>query len=171
MDKNRLIEAKHNYDSYLLEALLKKTSFNQNIFNKFVENALESLTVANQLFTNKTSYLWTIVSSYYAMFYIANAFIYKKGYKAQHKIVHKVINDTLIVLAKDDLEKKFLEDYEEEKHNALSIAENMLDSFEYERAKRSTFQYGMTERLKESKARTSLQRAKDFVNVFRQLMD
>jgi uncharacterized protein (UPF0332 family) len=170
MDEKRINEAKHNYYSYLSESLLKRTIFNQDIFDKFLENTLESLAVANELFTNKTSFLWTIVSSYYAMFYIANAFIYKKGYKAQHKIVHKVVNDALIVLAKDELEQKFLEEYEEEKDKALSIAENLLDSYEFERAKRSAFQYEMTRELKESKAKTSLKRAKDFVNIFREIM-
>ncbi|NOZ80740.1 MAG: HEPN domain-containing protein [DPANN group archaeon] len=170
MDEKRILEAKKNYHAYLSEYLLKKVPFDQNIFEKFQENAIESLTVANELFESRMSYLWTIVVSYYAMFYIASAYIYRKGFKAQHKIVHKVINDTLIILAKDELEKRFLEEYEEEKEKALTLAENMLDSFEHERTKRSTFQYEMTKELKESKARTSLERAKDFVNMFRELI-
>ena len=170
MDENRIKEAKHNFSLYLSEGLLKKSGFNQNIFDKFIGNAIESLAVANELFTNKMSYLWTIVSSYYAMFYIANAFVYKKGYKAQHKIVYKVINEAIITLAKEELESRLLEEYEEEKDKALSIAENLLESFEYERAKRSAFQYEMTKQLKESKAKTSLERAKRFVNIFRILL-
>ena len=104
------------------------------------------------------------------MFYIANAFIYKKGYKTSHKIVHKIISDALIVLVKKDIEIKYIKEYEEEKEKALSLAEQLLDNFEFERAKRSTFQYEMTKEIKESKSKTSLNRAKEFVSVFRRLL-
>ncbi len=171
MDEKRINQAKQNVQSYLSDSLLKKISFDRNIFERFEQNAVESLTVANNLFENSISYLWTIVASYYSMFYIANAFLYKKGYKAQHKIVHKVVTDALIVFSKDELEAKFLEEYEEEKDKALSIAENLLDSFEFERAKRSTFQYEMGSDLKKAKAETSLKRAKEFVGVFREIMN
>lgn len=170
MDDKRREEAKNNFDNYLTDNLLKKSQFDENIFNKLEQNSLESLEVANQLFTNKISSLWVVVSSYYAMFYIANAYIYKKGYKTQNKIVHKVVSDTLIVLAKKDLSIKLIEEYEEEQEKALSIAENLIDSFDYERGKRSRFQYEMTEQIKESKAKTSLERAKTFVEIFRKLL-
>ncbi|MBU1198859.1 MAG: hypothetical protein KKF46_02330 [Nanoarchaeota archaeon] len=168
MNEKRIKEAENNFHSYISEQLLKKEEFNQNIYNRLHQNSLESLRVANEIF--KTSFLWTIVTSYYAMFYIASAYIYKKGYKAQHKIVHKVINDALIVLAKNNLKEKLLEEYEEEREKALSIAENLLDNYEYERSKRARFQYEMTEDLKESKAKTSLNRSKEFVEIFRRML-
>lgn len=171
MNEKRIKEAENNFHNYISEQLLKKEEFNQNVYNRLHQNSLESLRVANELFNNKTSFLWTIVSSYYAMFYIASAFIYKKGYKAQHKIVHKVINDALIVLAKNSLKEELLEEYEEEREKALSIAENLLDNYEYERSKRARFQYEMTEDLKEAKAKTSLNRSKEFVEVFRRILD
>ena len=160
----------NNFNKYLDEELIKKVDFQNIIFEKYYENSLESLRVANNLFQNKTSFLWVIVTSYYAMFYIASAYVYKKGYKASHQIVHKVINDALIFLAKDELELKFLKEYNEEKEKALSIAEQLLDDFQYERAKRSSFQYEMNKELKESRARTSLNRAKNFIEVFRELL-
>jgi len=171
MDEKRQENIKNNFTNYLSNSLLKKTEFDLNIFKRFEENSIESLTTANKLFNEETSYLWTIVASYYSMFYIASAYIYKKGYKAQHKIVHKVINDALIILSKDELEEKFIKEYEEEKEKALNIAETMLDSYGFERNKRSTFQYEMTTNLKKSKAETSLKRAKEFVNTFRELLN
>src|SRR5690606_7820353 len=117
--------------------------------------AIESLETANNLFTNKTSYLWTIVTSYYSMFYIASAYVYKKGYKAHHQIVHKVINDALLVLSQKELQEKYLEEYEEEKEKALSLSQQLLGTLEFERTKRSTFQYEMDVELKISKAQTS----------------
>jgi uncharacterized protein (UPF0332 family) len=50
---------------------------------------------AQTLYADNISILWTVVTSYYAMFYMASAFVYSKGYKAGHQIVHKVINDSL----------------------------------------------------------------------------
>jgi uncharacterized protein (UPF0332 family) len=163
-------DAKNNFDMYLQEGLLKKEKVNPNILKRLENNAVESLVAAKEVFDNKISLLWTVVTSYYAMFYIASAFIYTKGYRAQHKIVHKVVYDALVVLSKNELEKNLLEEYAEEKDKALSIAEQLLDSFEYERAKRASFQYEMTSELKESRAKTSLERAQRFVEVFRVLL-
>lgn len=171
MNEKRIEEAKVNFRNYLSENMIKKERFNEDIYKRFYENSLESLRTANELSQNKTSNLWVIVSSYYSMFYIASAYVYKKGYKAQHMIVHKVINDALIVLSEKELKSKLLEDYEEEKEKALNIAETMLDNYEYERTKRSRFQYEMTEELKESKSKTSLERAKEFISIFRQILD
>ena len=135
-----------------------------------INNSFESLKVAEELFKNKTSSLWVVVSSYYSMFYIANAYVYKKGYKSSHEIVHQIINEALIVLARQDLEKHFLEEYEEEKLKALSASQNLLDTYESEKLKRSEFQYETTGEIKESKANTSLTRAKKFVEVMREIL-
>ena len=170
MDEKRIKTAEDNFRSYLNEGLIKKSSFENIVFETYLKNASESLKVADEIFRNKTSPLWAVVSSYYSMFYITCAYIYKKGYKTGHEIVHQIINDSLIVLARQDLEKHFLEEYEEEKDKALSASENLLDSYEYEKSKRAKFQYETTEEIKESKAKTSLERAKNFVSIIRQLM-
>lgn len=166
----RIEEAKRNLDQYLKDQLLRKEQVDATILEKFEQNAIESLTTAKALFDENISLLWTIVTSYYAMFYIASAYVYKRGYKAQHKIVHKIINDALIVLSKEELQYTLLKDYEEEKIKALQIAEQLLDSFEYERSKRSSFQYEMTLEMKKAKAGTSLKRAQYFVEVFRRML-
>lgn len=170
MNTKREQEAHANFTQYLAKCFLKKEKPNPHVLQKLEQNAIESLETANNLFSNKISYLWTIVTSYYAMFYIASAYVYRKGYKAQHQIVHKVVNDALIVLSQKELQKKYLEEYEEEKEKALSLSQQLLDTLEFERTKRSTFQYEMDVELKISKAKTSLNRAKDFVTVFRELL-
>ena len=170
MNTEREAEANKNFMRYLADSLLKKETVNSEILQKLEQNAIESLETANNLFTNRISYLWTIVTSYYAMFYIASAYVYKKGYKVQHQIVHKVINDALIVLSQKELQEKYLEEYEEEKEKALSLSQQLLNSLEFERTKRSTFQYEMDAELKSSKAQTSLTRAKEFVAIFRELL-
>ncbi len=170
MDEKRIKQAEDNFRRYLKENLIKKSNFQELIYQTYLNNSFESLKVAEELFKNKTSPLWVVVSSYYSMFYIANAYIYKKVYKAGHEIVHQVINEALIVLARHDLEKHFLEEYEEEKLKALSASQNLLDIYESEKLKRSEFQYETTGEIKESKSKTSLERAKNFVAVIRQII-
>ncbi|MBS3092308.1 HEPN domain-containing protein [Candidatus Pacearchaeota archaeon] len=171
MDEKRIKLAESNFNRYLRDGLLKKESFEEVVYQTYLKNAEESLNVANEALKNKTSYLWVVVCSYYSMFYIASAYLYKKGYKAGQEIVHQVINEALIVLSKNDLEKHFLEEYEEEKDKALAASENLLKDYEFERIKRSRFQYETTEAIKEEKAKTSLERAKNFTAVIRNILE
>ena len=84
MDEKRLKIAADNFRIYLRDGLIKKSDFQEIIHQTYFNNAIESLKVAEDTFNNKTSSLWTIVASYYSMFYIACAYIYKKGYKPSH---------------------------------------------------------------------------------------
>ena len=160
-----VVESKFN--NYLEEGLLKKEEFNYNIHNAFFNKSLESLKTANELFLRKISPLWVVVICYYSMFYMANAYIYRRGYKISHRIVHEVTNEALIVLTRKDLESSFLEAYELQKDSAL----NILRNYELERRKRSSFQYEISEEIKFSKAKTSLERAKYFVNIISNLIE
>lgn len=173
MDEKRVKIAQSNFRQYLRNNLIKQVSdadFKEIVFQTYFNNALESLKVANEIFKNKTSSLWVVVSSYYSMFYIACAYIYKRGYKPGHEIVHQVVNESLITLARNDLEKHFLEEYEKEKEKALSASENLLSNYEFEKTKRARFQYETTTEIKSAKAKTSLERAKNFIAVLRQLI-
>jgi len=174
MDEKRIKIAESNFRNYLRDNLIKEAKFEDIVYQTYFKNALESLKVADELFKNKTSSLWVVVSSYYSMFYIASAYVYKKGYKASGEIVHQIINEALIILARHDLERHFLEEYEEEKEKALFAAQaasgNLLKNYELEKEKRASFQYKTTEEIKEAKANTSLDRARKFIAVMRQLL-
>ena len=170
MDEKRIKNAEKNFRGYLKDNLIKKEFFHDIVFETYFNNALESLKVAEEIYNNKSSSLWVIVTSYYSMFYIACAYLYKKGYKTSHEIVHQVVNESLIVLARHDIEKHFLEEYEEEKDKALYASENLLNNYEFEKTKRSQFQYETTGEIKESKAMISLNRAKEFVSIMRLLL-
>ena len=102
LSEKRIKEAEMNVKSYLSEGLLTKTEFLPNVFRILKNNADESLGVANFLYKNERSGLWIITTSYYSMFYLANAFLYKLGYKVGSRIAHKVTADALIVFAKDN---------------------------------------------------------------------
>ena len=175
LNEKRIKEAETNIKSYLSEGLLKKEQFNSIVFNVLINNSKESIETANFLSSNKKSNLWIIVSSYYSMFYIANAVLYKLGYKVGDKISHKVTSDALIVYVRNKLRDNLIEDYEEIKEEALLIAKNkaegLLEDFDFERKKRGLIQYQTKEVEKASKAETSLKRAKQFLYEMNALLD
>lgn len=174
LNKERIKEAENNVRSYLNEGLLRKTLINKQILDILLRNAKESLMVAEETYQNKTSDLWVIVCSYYAMYYYANAVLLKLGYKVGDKIVHKVTSDALIVFIKGKLKESLLEEYEETKEEALNLAgikaDSLIESFEFERHKRSLIQYKTIEVKKQSKAKTSLERAKEFTREMEKLL-
>jgi uncharacterized protein (UPF0332 family) len=174
LNKQRILEAEANVKSYLEEGLLKKTTANKQIIFILIRNAKESLRVADETHQKDLSELWTIVCSYYAMYYYANAVLLKLGYKVGEKIVHKVTSDAIIVYARGKLKESLLEEYEETKEEALNLAgikaDELLESFEFERNKRSFIQYKTIEIEKKSKAQTSLQRAKEFTKEMEKLL-
>lgn len=174
LDKDRLKEAETNVRSYLDEGLLKKVEFDKQILNILLKNGKESLRVAEETYQNTISDLWVIVCSYYSMYYYANAVLLKLGYKVGEKIVHKVTSDALIVYVRGKLKESLLEEYEEIKEEALNLtgmkADLLIESFEFERNKRSLIQYRTIEMEKHSKAKISLQRAKEFTKEMEKLL-
>ena len=144
----------------------------------YIQNSDLSLQTAQKLLSLETKeylpYLWVIVTSYYSMYYISNAVLLNLGYKIGDKISHKVTSDALIVFARNKLNKKFLEEYEDSQQDALELisqkTDDLLKSIEYEREKRSKFQYQMDETIKKEKALTSLERAKEFVFEMKKLL-
>lgn len=177
LSDKRIKEAESNVRRYINEALLKKEK-NEAAKLMYIENSDLSLETAEKLLSLETEtykpYLWVIVSSYYSMYYIANAVLLEIGYKVGSRISHKVTSDALIVFVRDKLNKEFIEEYENLKEDALELissrTDNLLESFDFEREKRSKFQYRMDEELKKSKALTSLERAKHFVFEMKKLL-
>lgn len=174
IDKKRVDEAKRNFERYLGEGLIKKER-NESAFFTYLKNSDLSLRVAEKLIKDELKpWLWVIVCSYYSMFYAANAVFLKLGYKTTDEAVHKVTSDALIVLVLSKLKRELLEEYEKIMKDALEIAsakaEEIIKNYDYEKEKRSRFQYDTSEEIKEGKARTSLQRAKEFVFEMRKLL-
>ena len=114
MDEQRIKQAENNFKNYLQEGKIKKVErFEKLIYDTYLRNARESLNSANQLFQNKTSSLWVVATSYYSMFYMACAYLYKLGYKPGDEIVHQVVNEALIVQGRHKLKNHLLENYAE----------------------------------------------------------
>ncbi|MEK6792666.1 MAG: hypothetical protein AABX95_02520 [Nanoarchaeota archaeon] len=177
LSDERIKEAESNVRQYLAESFLKKQT-NETAKEMYIENSNLSLETAQKLLSLESQtyqpYLWVIVSSYYSMYYIANAVLLKIGYKVGDKISHKVTADALIVFARGKLKKEIIEEYENVKEDALEItsskADSLLESLDFEREKRSKFQYQMDEKIKKSKALISLERAKKFVFELKKLL-
>ncbi len=173
LSKKRVQEAEINVRSYLNDSLLTKTEFLPKVFKILKKDALESLNVANFLYKNKKSSLWVIVTSYYSMFYLANALLYKLGYKVGPKISHKVTSDALISFTRKRIKQSLIESYEDIRDEALASikSEELIESFDCERKKRSFIQYNTPETIKTSKVKTSLRRAKEFMLQISGILD
>ena len=186
-------EAKRNVKQYDDDGLLKLNDKDAPRFvSFFMANAESSLRTASvlqqisdkdslketlKLGANFESYLWVIVSSYYAMFYAATAILAKQGIKASGQIVHKVTADALIhFFVSNEKLAKLLEQYEEAQTVGLELigreelmknmqkkADELIISYEGERKKRSKFQYDIGVQAKRGYAQTSLERARTFV--------
>jgi len=172
LDEKRRKEAESNVKNYLKEGLIKKEAFNPLVFNVLVRNAEESRDVAGLLHSGNHSNLWTIVVSYYSMYYIANAALYKLGYKVGDKIPHKVTADALIIFVRNKIKDSLIEQYEEIKDEALAgiKADELIFSFDLERDKRGRIQYHTDEEVKRTKAATSIERAKVFFLEMKKLI-
>ena len=170
----RIKEAESNVKSYIEDGLLKKAIMDKQVINILLRNAKESLRVADEVYKQNLSELWVIVCSYYAMFYTANAVLRKLGYKVGEKIAHKVTADALIVYARQKLKDSLIEDYENTKEEATSLAglkaDSLIESFDFEKNKRSKIQYTTDKIEKKGKAQTSLERAKEFIEEMRKFL-
>ena len=177
MLKQRIKEAETNVKSYLDEGLLKQTK-NETAQEMYVKNSDLSLETAQKLFNLESidykPYLWIIVSSYYSMYYVANAVLLNLGYKVGSKISHKITCDAMIVFTRNKLKKELIENYEDLRDDALELisskADSIIESLDFERGKRSIFQYEMDEKIKRGKAITSLERAKRFLFEMKKLL-
>lgn len=85
-------------------------------------------------------------------------------------MAHKVTSDSLIVFVKKKLKESLIEDYELASSEALTMSDNILQSYDLERVKHSVFQYESTEEVKISKARTYLERAEQFSKEIEKLL-
>ena len=136
LDDRRIREAEANVGQFVADGLLKKSDFDKRIFGTYLRNSDESLKVANDLHGSGLSALWVIVCSYYSMFYVANAALYKEGYKVGEKIAHKVTNEAVIVMLRKKISKVLLAEFAELQEDALELVEaktgQLIDSFEKE---------------------------------------
>ncbi len=196
-------EAEKNIPKYLEDGMLAKNQDNAKFVNFYKDTAKTSFQVAQHLFNLSTDkelkkkigfseefecFLWVIVSSYYSMFYIANAALAKLGLKVGDKIPHKVTQDALIVyfVINKRLAKNLLKNYIDTKNEVLNLmnmneedllkhfqlkANELIATFDYQRRKRGEFQYEIKTPTKQNVAQNNLEGAKTFIQEINLILD
>jgi len=154
----------------------------------FLAKSLESLQLSKRIYAlcqDKDdpikSYMWVITTAYYSMFYAATALLahFNKVIKSEVGI-HKLTYHALVyyfLVADNKLQKQFIEEYKDQFDDAKEIlqisegkAVELVENLRYEEDKRSRFTYEMGMIAEANKAKTSLERAEEFVTEIRKLM-
>lgn len=146
----------------------------------FFEKADESLQVAQRLLQisqdrndQLESYMWAISAAYYSMFYSATALLAHFGHRIKTAIgIHKMTYHALIYyfhILDKKIQRQLLESYQNVYTDAEQLLQNteakaveLVENFKFEQEKRKTFTYDMGMYAQESKAITSIKRAKEF---------
>lgn len=194
MVNNLLNEKKTNIARIFIETLIKEGKIRKEkggFTEFFLNNSKNSLNSAKLLFKASTDeilqenigmpkfdgFLWVINSSYYSMFYLARAMIENRGIKIDtDDSIHATVLNALIYYfySTGKLEKKIIEDFEEaEKEFSETTgrkqAKKLIEEYSSERKKRGDFTYEMGLVAMENKAKTSLERAKNFSEKIRRM--
>lgn|SRR3989344_8503029 len=128
-------------------------------------------------------FLWVTNASYYSMFYIIHALLSYKGIRiTSQQGIHKITAHALVYyciktnfIAKE-LYEQFIKIQEEitELFNLEYFQKRAVDlttKYFYETEKRSKFTYETTEDIKQQHAKTSLQRAREFINEIEKIIE
>lgn len=171
--------AKEEYEASLESGHIKKSGDNKRFARFFFERSQNSLLTSGILYQisnepkdraalkiddSYEAFMWTIVSSYYSMFYMASALIAMKGIKVGEIDVHKNVKNAFLRLyiENSDLEKKLGIDYTACKE----IAQDLMA----ERDKRSKYQYDIGMSALRNDAEKSIKCARNFFEKTRKLV-
>lgn len=159
----------------------------------FLKNSQDSFSSAKLLFEvskNKelkeqlgyqgfNGYLWVINSSYYSMFYMTRALLEKHGIRIRaDEPIHSIVFNAFVYYfyLTGKIEKNLIIDLEDAKDEAAELlgrkkAKKLVEDYMNEKAKRSKFTYEIGEIAMHDKAKTSLERARDFNEKIRRLVE
>lgn len=165
MDRKRIQQAENYIHECEADNRIHRCVVEQIVIDTYNKNQQESLELAQELLEANKSVLWTVVTSYYAMFYAANRLLAQKGIKISGQSRHKTTVEALIVFARNDIQEELINEYED----AVAQALDLIESFDYERKKRGTIQYQTTQRIQQAQAKTSYERAIHFITILHRL--
>lgn len=172
-------KAKEEYEQSLKAGQINKSDDNKRFAKFFFERSQNSLLTAGILYQISGSpgdksflkiddsyeaFMWTIVSSYYSMFYMASALIAKKGIKVGGIDVHRNVRNAFLRLyiENSDLERRLGIDY--------TACKEMAQDLMAEREKRSKYQYDVGMNAMKKDAETSLRCARNFFGKTRKVV-
>ena len=146
----------------------------------FLNQSHKTLVIAERLLRlyeeeKLDTHLWVINTSYYAMFFQATALLALFNHKINVELgIHKLTFHALVhYFIKEDnrLKKQLVEEYRDAVKDAealLQLGEDkikeLITDFDQELIKRKIFTYTTEEKAERSKAITSYNRAKNFIN-------
>ncbi len=193
LDDKEIEKIKKLVPRLLEEGLIKKNEDYKKLTAFFIENARDSLDSARLLldvstnnklmeatgFKNFKGYLWAINASYYSMYYMANALLTSEGIKiVSERGVHKIAFNTFAYYfyLTGKITKKYIEEFLEAQSDSEELlgreeivkeadikAKKLVSDLAYESEKRNVFTYELERTRIESKAKTSIERAKSFL--------
>lgn len=191
LDEKKLKESQSRVKQYLSEGIIK-TKQTPDFVNFFLSNTEKSLNSANALYdlsTNKDlqeklgypnfdGFLWVVNASYYSMFYMARALLESEGIKLKSDLsIHALTFDAIInfFYLNDKLQKRLIEDFAESLEETSEIlgkkkADSLIEDYFWEKGKRALFTYNTKETVIKAKAKTSIERARKFINELKQII-
>ncbi len=191
IEAKKLREVEYRMKSYISEGTVKSEQKTEHA-EFFLTNAEDSLNSARALFvisTNKDyqmytgnvglrGFLWVINASYYSMFYMARALLESERIRIKSDLsIHALTFDALVYYfyLTGKLQKKLFEYYVESREESAELlgqqkAEDLIEDYFWEKGKRSAFTYEIGEFAMQSKAQTSLERAKKFNREIRKII-
>lgn len=162
----------------LSEPLRKSFFLNKSIISLEVAKRLLEIQNKENINTN----MWIINTSYYAMFFAATALLAHHNHKINSEVgIHKLTYHALVyyfIKQENKLKHTLAADYKEAVEDAEELLqlgqkriEKLILELDYELEKRKRYTYEMAEEAEKQKAETSLNRAKEFVNQIKRLME
>lgn len=171
ISENKIVKAYPKTKSFFLEKAINSLQLSKRIYEISVDedDSLEG-------------YMWVINTSYYAMFFAATSLLAHFNHKIDSDVgIHKLTYHALVyyfLLDDNKLQKHFIEQYKESYDNAeqlLQISEEkaieMVEHFNFEHTKRTSFTYEVGKIAERNKANTSLKRAEEFLIEVRNIME
>lgn len=153
----------------------------------FLNKSIMSLNVAKKLLEmqNKediNANMWIINTSYYAMFFAATALLAHHNHKINSEVeIHKLTYHALVyyfIKQENKLKYTFASDYKDAVEDAEQLLqlgqkqiEKLITDLDYEQDKRKRYTYEMAQEAETQKAETSLNRAKEFVDQIKRMVE
>ena len=166
-ERNVLTNQKKEFVAFFLSNAKKSLNCASALYDLSIDSKMQDKTG----YVNFDGFLWVVNASYYSMFYMARALLENEGIKLKsEQSIHAVTFDAMIhfFYSNGKLHKKLIEDFAESLEDASQIlgkqkADLLMEDYYFEKGKRAIFTYGTEKIVIQNKAKTSLLRARRFI--------
>ena len=188
LDEKMIKEIENRVRQFMREGVIETKQPREHV-SFFLNNAKNSLETARAIYGLSTNedyqnytgnkglngFLWVVNAGYYSMFYTARALLESEGIRLKSSLsVHSLTFDALVYFfyLNNKLQKRMLEVFAEAQEEAEGIlgkekTDALMKEYLWEKKKRAALTYETGEEVIQNKAQTSLQRAKNFSEEIR----